>query len=181
MVQWRLLAPFAVLALATVGGMLLNIGTWGQGRGSEGYVVNMCWSLFNVVVLAIAIAACVELPRPRREERFRVDLPAILLTPEGGLRVRVADVAVSGARLVVPETLALAPGTRLELRLPGDAPIVPIEVIRNAGGQLAGRFVVSKAGRRALIGWLYTGGFDNEVEQVSPMLALGQALRRAFG
>jgi len=180
-VQWRLLAPFAVLALATVGGMLLNIGTWGQGRGSEGYVVNMCWSLFNVVVLAIAIAAGVELPRPRREERFRVDLPAILLTPEGGLRVRVADVAVSGARLVVPETLALAPGTRLELRLPGDAPIVPIEVIRNAGGQLAGRFVVSKAGRRALIGWLYTGGFDNEVEQVSPMLALGQALRRAFG
>jgi cellulose synthase (UDP-forming) len=187
MVQWRLLAPFAALAAATAGGMLLNLPAWSQARGEDGFVVNLAWSLFNLVVLSIA-AACVELPRPRREERFAVDARAVVRRADGRWQHAVVDdLATGGARLHLtwgeaddPPT----PGEVLEVRLLGaEAPVLSLQVLGSAedGDAVAGRFVAGKEARRALIAWLYSGRFANEVEEVAPARAFAQALRRAFG
>ncbi len=178
-VQWRVLAPFAVLAVLTAAGMLWNTGSWGNGRGNAGYVLNIAWSLLNVVTLCIAIAACVELPRPRREERFIIDEVALLRLPDGTAQwCRVLDMAVTGARLEgdwVPQ-----PGDRADLLLDAPALVVPFEAIRATDGTVAGRFIADAWLRRELIARLYTGDYTNDVQQVQLGRTLLAAMKRLF-
>ena len=179
-VQWRVLMPFVVMAALTAGGMLLNASSWGHGRGGGGYLLNMLGSLLTLVLLGLVVAACVELPRPRREERFSVDETALLRLPDGQpLRCRVADMAVTGARIACD--WQAAPGDRAELVLATPPLVVPVEVIRCQGGMLAGRFIADAWVRRELIARLYTGAYTNDVAQVQPGRALLAALRRLLG
>ncbi len=179
-VQWRVLAPFATLAALTAVGMLLNLSAWGNGRGGAGYVLNICWSLLNVALLGIACAACVELPRPRREERFNTDEAALLRLEDGSAQwCRVADMAVTGARLACdwqPE-----PGMRAELVLDAPALVVPFEAIRAVDGAVSGRFIADAWMRRELIARLYTGDYTNDVQQVQLGRTLVAAMRKLFG
>jgi cellulose synthase (UDP-forming) len=180
-VQWQVLLPFAALALATAGGMLANLGPWAHGRGEAGYALNVLWSLLNCVLLAITIAACVELPRPRREERFVVEEAVLLRRADGSiLRAILHDMAVTGAQLSAAPSDVTA-GERLELLLDGGALVVPLEVIRAGEGNVAGRFLADATLRRELIAKLYTGSFGNEVEEVAPARALVAAVRRLLG
>ncbi len=179
-IQWRVLAPFAVMAALTAGGMLLNLGNWGNGRGGAGYVLNITWSLLNVVLLCTVVMACVELPRPRREERFAVDETAMLRLPDGtAMWCRVADMAVTGARLECDWPAAA--GDRAELVLDAPALVVPIEVIRARDGGVSGRFIADAWLRRELIARLYTGDYTNDVKQVQLGRTLLTAMKRMLG
>ncbi len=186
-VEWGLLLPFLLVGLATAGGMLANLGAWAPGRGDPGYALNMVWSLFNLVVIAVTVAACVEMPRPRQEERFAVNARARLRVPGSGAArgagdaaCTVLDMSVTGARLLFAGPVA--PGDRLELRLPGSGLALPLEVVRaRGGGEVSCRFLADKAARRELIALLYTGAFANDVAEVAPVRTLGLALRRVFG
>lgn len=179
-VQWKVLWPFAALAALTGLGMLWNAGAWGNGRGGAGYVLNIGWSLLNVATLGIAIAACVELPRPRREERFLTDEAAVLRLEDGTtLRCRVRDMAVTGARILCdwqPER-----SERAELVLDAPPLVVPIEAIRAGQGAVSGRFIADTWLRRELIARLYTGDYTNDVQQVRLARTLWAAMRRMFG
>ncbi len=147
----------------------------------------MVWSLFNLVVIAVTVAACVEMPRPRQEERFAVNARARLRVPGSGAArgagdaaCTVLDMSVTGARLLFAGPVA--PGDRLELRLPGSGLALPLEVVRaRGGGEVSCRFLADKAARRELIALLYTGAFAHDVAEVAPVRTLGLALRRVFG
>ena len=179
-VQWRVLAPFAAMALLTAGGMLLNLGHWGHGRGGAGYALNIGWSLVNLVLLCTVVMACVELPRPRREERFAVDETAMLRLPDGAaMWCRVADMAVTGARLECDWPADA--GDRAELVLDAPPLVVPIEVIRARDGVVAGRFIADAWLRRELIARLYTGDYTNDVARVRLGRTLVAAMKRMLG
>jgi cellulose synthase (UDP-forming) len=178
-VQWKVLTPFAVVATLTALGVLWNAGEWGNGRGGTGYVLNIGWSLLNIVTLCIAIVACVELPRPRREERFATDEAAVLRLEDGSaLQCRVEDMAVTGARLRcdwAPER-----GTRAQLVLAAPPLVLPFEAIRSGQGSVSGRFIADAWARRELIARLYTGDYTNDVQQVHLGRTLWAAMRRMF-
>jgi cellulose synthase (UDP-forming) len=182
-VEWGLLLPFLLIALATAGGMLANLGVWAPGRGDPGYALNMVWSLFNLAVMAVAVAACVEMPRPRQEERFAVNAGARLRHAAAGgaeeAACTVLDLSVTGVRLSFAGPVA--PGDRLELELPGSGLALPFEAVRAHGGEISGRFLADRATRWELIALLYTGAFANEVASVAPMRTLGHAMRRILG
>ena len=182
-VEWGLLLPFLLIALATAGGMLANLGVWAPGRGDPGYALNMVWSLFNLAVMAVAVAACVEMPRPRQEERFAVNAGARLRHAAAGgaeeAACTVLDMSVTGVRLSFAGPVA--PGDRLELELPGSGLALPFEAVRAHGGEISGRFLADRATRWELIALLYTGAFANEVASVAPMRTLGHAMRRILG
>lgn len=175
-VHWQLLAPFALLALATAGGMALHLSEWSAARPGDGYSFNMAWSLTNLFLLGIVIACCVELPRPRIEERFAADEPAQLLIEGGGWHgARLRDLSTRGARVEAP---GLPPGDapRGELVLDGGALRIPFETARALPAGLALRFLADSGLRRRLILRLYTGDYRNETEEV----ALGPALRASL-
>ncbi len=176
-VQWRLLLPFALLAALTLAGPLTRMAGWNHGPWHGLY---LGWSLLNLVVLAIAIAACVEPPRPRREERFRLDETATLRLPDGAaLRCRVVDMGVTGARIDCDWPAEA--GDRAELVLAAPPLVLPMEVTRGAEGGIAGRFIADAWLRRELIARLYTGDYANEAAAAPVEDGLVAAVRRLWG
>ncbi|PQO24879.1 Curdlan synthase [Rhodobacteraceae bacterium WD3A24] len=64
-IHWQLMAPFAGILALTVAGLLLGIliPRFNFGEAGDGKMVILFWSLYNIVVLALTMLLCVELPR----------------------------------------------------------------------------------------------------------------------
>jgi cellulose synthase (UDP-forming) len=67
-VQWRLMAPFVVLFMLTFLGTTIGIlsDSFSFNDAGEGKLVILFWSFYNLLVLAVTIIVCVELPRRER-------------------------------------------------------------------------------------------------------------------
>ena len=76
-VQWRLMRPFIVFFLLTVGGLLIALidprFSYDQIAG-DGITVILFWTIYNLFLLALTILACVELPRVDRPLRHIAEL-----------------------------------------------------------------------------------------------------------
>jgi cellulose synthase (UDP-forming) len=164
-VQWRLLLAFAGMALATILGIALNVSQYSPLYGTDGYEVNVFWSLFNIAVLVIACVVCIELPKRRAQERFQSDETATLRLSNGmQTACEVRDISLGGANLAVP--LGRLRADDRGVLVFADGVEAPFAIVRNLEGGLAVRFSDDDATRRALIAKLFTGGYDNEVEQI---------------
>ena len=162
-VQWNFLLPFAVLALATALGIAANIPRYSPLYGTDGYSVNVFWSIFNIAVLVLACAVCVELPKRRRQERFDSSEHATLVLSSGErLPCEVRDISLGGANLGVAVG-PLAPRSKGQLEFARDV-LVPIEVRRSFPGGLAVKFSEDAQTHQKLIAKLFTGGYENEVQ-----------------
>jgi cellulose synthase (UDP-forming) len=180
-VQWRILAPFAVMAIATVAGMLVNLSPFGPRGGTPNFAVNVVWSMFSILVLAVACAVCVELPKRRGDERFTSGEAGVLVVlGEAASACTVRDISVGGARLDRDGGWdKAAPAGELVLdRGMFRLPYIAMRISRD--GSLAIRFRLADASRRALIRKLFTGGYDNEVERVDVLHTFIGALRTVF-
>jgi cellulose synthase (UDP-forming) len=180
-VQWRFMLPFAFVGLATMGGMVVNMSPYSPLNATAGYGINIFWSLFNLMVLSIACAVCVELPRRRRDERFLADESAILASAEADLVCQVVDLSLGGASLSVPGGWQGSPVGHCTLLMDGgdlDVPCIPIRVTET--GHLAISFELDTMRRRALIRKLFTGGYDNEIPKVRIAATLFSAVRKVF-
>jgi cellulose synthase (UDP-forming) len=171
-VQWRLLRPFLLMAVMLLGGLLINLSPYSSQNGTPGFAVNVVWSLYNLCLLSIAAAACVEEPKRRTEERFATAEP-VVIERSCGMRLPciLRDISLTGAQLSRSEGWE---GLEQEAVLVLDAGTlrVPFHSVRLAGETCAIRFATGDALRRALIRKLYTGAYDREVQEVS--------LRRTF-
>jgi cellulose synthase (UDP-forming) len=177
-VQWRLLAPFSAMALATILGIIVNISQYSPIYGTDGYDVNVFWSLFNVAVLALACTVCVELPRRRAEERFCSGERAILHLSTGmQAPCEIRDISLSGANI----SLGIGPLRANDhgVLTFSDGVEAPFRLVRNLPDGLAVRFSEDVDNRRKLIAKLFTGQYDNEVPQIRVtrvMAAIGKRL-----
>src|SRR5262249_57072086 len=81
-VQWNHLLPLAALALATAVGIAINTSRYSPLYGTDGYIVNVFWSIFNIAVLTVACLICIELPRPKDHQRVSTNerAPQLLAT-----------------------------------------------------------------------------------------------------
>ena len=179
-VQWRLLLPFAALAIATIVGVATNVSQYSPLYGADGYEVNVFWSIFNIAVLVIACAVCVEMPKRRAEERFPSGETATLRLVNG-IRAPcvIRDLSIDGASLALgigqiraDDEGALVFGDELE---------APFQIVRRIPGGLAIRFNSDVETRRKLIAKLFTGGYANEVEEVRDRPRLRRRRQAASG
>jgi cellulose synthase (UDP-forming) len=75
----------------------------------------MFWTVYNLLVLLVAIAACIERPRPNRPSRQVVE-PITLLIGEQEQRGWLVNLGAEGARVSGPSGLSI--GEKGLLRLP---------------------------------------------------------------
>jgi cellulose synthase (UDP-forming) len=80
-VQWRLLAPFAALFLLTLIGVMLGIVSdrFAYNDAGDGKLVILFWTFYNLLVLAVTIIVCIELPRRERHLDDRPERVSILV------------------------------------------------------------------------------------------------------
>jgi cellulose synthase (UDP-forming) len=178
-VQWNLLLPFAALALATSLGIAINTSRYSPLYGTDGYAVNVFWSLFNIAVLTVACLICIELPRPKDHQRFATTETATLLLDTGErLPCTLRDISLGGARVALASA-DIEPGTRGFLEFEDDL-LAPIQTLQLLPDGLAVKFIKSEVTRRKLIVKLFTGGYDNEVREVNLTRVLANITERMF-
>src|SRR5207248_530704 len=85
LVQWGMIARFGLLVGLTLAGMLYgSLADYTPERQAAGSTaIVLFWSIYNIVVLLLAMAACVELPRYRDEERLATSEVVDIRTAEG--------------------------------------------------------------------------------------------------
>jgi cellulose synthase (UDP-forming) len=176
-VQWSLLLPFAALAMATILGVATNVSQYSPLYGTDGYEVNVFWSVFNVAVLVVACAVCVELPKPRAEERFQSGEAAFVRLANGmQAPCVVRDISIGGANLSLGIG-QLRTGDEGALVF-GDGVEAQFQLVRNLSNGLAVRFSDNVETRRRLIAKLFTGGYANEVPQIKVTRVLAAVGKR---
>jgi cellulose synthase (UDP-forming) len=167
-VQWPYLLPFSFAALGTFLGMLINTSSFSELNGTPGYAVNIFWSIYNIILLVIAVAICVEPPRRRQHERFAINERAIIRrTGHSDTFCLLDDLSIGGAKLRgVPPNWGRDENESL-LLLDGGALPVPCRPVRALwDGSFAVEFEAETDTRRALITKLFTGEYRNSVERI---------------
>jgi len=156
LVQWRKIAGLGILLGLTVLGMLYgSLADYTPERQDAGATaVVLFWSIYNIVVLLLAMAVCVEFPRYRSEERIASTETIKVVAGASVFNAAVMDISVTGARLrgVFPG----APGDLVSLTFQ-DIGEIAARIVRETPGGFAVEF--ADMGRRSdeLIRKIYCG------------------------
>jgi cellulose synthase (UDP-forming) len=157
-VHWALIVRFALLAALTLAGMLYaSLADYTPGRQSAGSTaIVLFWSVYNVVVLLLAIAACVELPRYRREERLSTSERVCCRTADGSFTAPLADISATGASILAPPPGEQGDVVMLKLDDVGE---ISGRIVRASPSSFAVEFIDAEPLRDALIRKLYSGRY----------------------
>ena len=130
--------PRGPLAALTLGGMVWTGSLPTGSRGVEQAFVAEVFAIINLVFLALAAAMALEVPRPRRGERFPVHRPdrIDLGDEEDDFPCVVLNISETGALLGNGARLIRA---SIDLDIPGIG-ILPAEVIRCTESNVAVEF-----------------------------------------
>lgn len=184
-IQWNYLLPFAAAALATFFGILINTSAYSALNAMPGFEVNVFWSIYNIAILSLAAAVCVELPQTREHVRFPARERAILRgedQPE--VECVIEDISVRGAR-ISGSAPAWARSGKGGLLLVGGEIEIPFRFVRSGGaGAPAASFSIAFEAdyllRRALTARLFTGAYRAMAEEIRVPQVLHALVKRVL-
>ena len=178
-VQWPMLARFGLLLGLTIAGMLYgsfaDYAPERQEVGSTAIVV--FWSVYNIVVLLLAMAACVEFPRYRAEERITTAERVRVSAGDCTFTAPLADISVGGARIRAPSPGQAGDMIRLTLQNIGE---VAARIIRDTEDGFAVAFDAADGQRDALIRKIYCGDYEQPYSRVHGREVMRALVARAL-
>jgi cellulose synthase (UDP-forming) len=173
-IHWKLAGFFIALMLGLMAGAVNAVLT---ATMSGGMLFNLAWTLMALVLDLAAIMACVDMPRPRREERFPFSRTAHW---RQGHRIQTSqfiDISLDGAAMCLGPVMP-NPGETLEVSVP-DVGWVPARVIRLSKRKLCVRFDADEATRHHLIKLIFCHAPHNIATKAHPLRAFAQLMRLA--
>jgi cellulose synthase (UDP-forming) len=121
--DWRISTPYLVLVVLNIGGALLAIPRllfWNAFE-ADTVVMNLIWTLFNLVLLGAVLGVAAETRQVRATPRVPKRLPATLHLAHGGwVACETTDFAMGGLGLRVKVPVTLDVGARLRVTLEAD-------------------------------------------------------------
>lgn len=157
-ISWSMVRRFGLLAGLTLAGMLY--GSLADFAPShirfDAKVMNLRWSIYNIIVLLIAISVCVELPRYRREERFATTEPVRVCVDDRTFAASLADISVSGARIQASQSGPVGSLVTVTLQHVGE---VKARIVDGSNTMFVVEFVAADETRDALIRKLFSGRY----------------------
>jgi cellulose synthase (UDP-forming) len=118
--------------------------------------MNLGWSVYNIIVLLMAISVCVELPRYRREERFATAESARIRIGDRIFVALLADVSMSGARIQAPRPGPVGSLVTVTLEHVGDT---EARIVDGSDTMFVVEFAAADKTRDALIRKLFSGRY----------------------
>lgn len=187
LIQWSYLLPFALAALGTLLGILINTSAYSALNGTPGFEVNMFWSIYNIAILLLAAAVCIELPQQRQHARFPANEQAVIRAQGQADSVcTITDISLGGAKIAGSPPAWAKYGAGGVLLLDGGALQVPFRFIgldrwQNFGQGFPIVFEAGIALRRALSARLFGGAYRGTIDEIDiprVLFALGKRLLR---
>lgn len=167
-IQWGLLSGFAAIGILMLTGMLLHISQFNSLRADTGYTLNVIVTMFSIVILGLAIAACIEPPRRRKNERFTANRPVSLRLKDGRhLQGTLINISIGGASITASTSWSGLESNG-ELLLDSGHLVLPFQVVRLHAKDLFVKFELSTQMRRNLTREIFTGNFSNEFAEIRP-------------
>ncbi|MBZ6076035.1 glycosyltransferase family 2 protein [Microvirga puerhi] len=125
-VQWPIMRPFAIIFVLTLLGLLLpltgDILFSHVSRAGDGIRIIIFWTLYNLAVLAVTMAACIERPRVNRPQRIATE-QVILSVDINRFYGWLTDLGVDGARIRGPAGLSIGERGTIELEGVGEVAV----------------------------------------------------------
>ena len=138
--------PYVVMLVLNIAGFAVGIGRffWWNTHEIDTVVLNMLWTIYNIVMLGAASCVAWEAKQVRKTVRVTDALPALLRLPNGRLiACHTADMSEGGAAIELPQHLAFSKGQEIQLAvLPEENEVyLPAEVVGVVGTTLRLRFL----------------------------------------
>ncbi|UMA64389.1 glycosyltransferase [Roseivivax marinus] len=174
-VQWRMMAPFAIMLTLTLVGLCLGIVSdrFSYNDAGDGKWVVLFWTGYNAVVLAVTVIACVELPR---RERHIADAPerALFESEDGAHEVWLTSLTADTARV---RGRRYPPTTRGVLEI-AEVGAVESYVISETRDGARVQLLPNEAQREALFVKFYAEGAEPGVANVRLSAMMSDLARR---
>ncbi|MBT2338474.1 MULTISPECIES: UDP-forming cellulose synthase catalytic subunit [Pseudomonas] len=143
--EWKLARPYIVLLTLNVAG--LAFGLWQLFQGEEGamttILINMAWTLYNVVITSASVAVASETRQVRSEPRVAAELPVRIELADGRTFEGITqDFSQKGLGFRLPDGVEIAQGERIGMTLfrNQQASVFPGTVMFSRNGLLGAQF-----------------------------------------
>ncbi len=142
----KIAAPYTVLLLLNLLGLAFGIPRilWWDSAHPGTVIMNMVWTLYNVIILGVTCAVALENKQLRGRVRVTLKIPIILGLPDGKqFDTETIDLSSTGLALRVPRGLKIVPGDKLSVQfaLRFTQHEIPATVVDNKVGVLRLQFL----------------------------------------
>jgi cellulose synthase (UDP-forming) len=118
--DWKLARPYIVLLTLNLAGMAYGIARLAMGEegATTTVLINLMWTLYNVIITSAAVAVASETRQVRAEPRVAAKLPVRLTCADGRVIEGVTqDFSQKGMGLILPEGVSLPQGEQVQISL----------------------------------------------------------------
>ena len=143
--DWTIARPYVVLLVINLIGMA--VGFWkllsSDGDETTTLVINMVWTVYNIILLGASVAVASETRQVRGTPRVAASLPAVIRFDNGRTLVcKTEDFSQHGLGLAVPPDVDIPVGSRLAVSLfrSDEEGVFPAIVTFSGKGRLGVKF-----------------------------------------
>ncbi|MDU9394835.1 UDP-forming cellulose synthase catalytic subunit [Pseudomonas sp. zfem002] len=143
--DWKLARPYIVLLVLNLIGIVCGVVQLfiGDPDATVTLIINLGWTLYNVIMTSAAVAVASESRQVRTEPRVHAELPVRLSLPDGRvIECSTVDFSQSGMGLKLPADLALSKDLEVQVTLyrGGQTCELPARVMFSRKGMAGLRF-----------------------------------------
>ncbi|MGE7990801.1 UDP-forming cellulose synthase catalytic subunit [Pseudomonas sp. NPDC089554] len=143
--DWKLARPYIVLLSLNLIGLGFGIFglIWGDTNAMVTILINLAWTVYNIIITSAAVAVASETRQVRTEPRVRAQLPARVTLADGQvLDCTTVDFSQSGVGLQLPHNDLIEKGASVEITLlrNNQACVLPANVVFAKGRMAGARF-----------------------------------------
>ncbi|WP_298210971.1 UDP-forming cellulose synthase catalytic subunit [Acidovorax sp.] len=143
--DWTIARPYVVLLILNLIGIAVGIWKLFSSAGDETttLVINMVWTIYNIILLGASVAVASETRQIRGTPRVAASLPAVIRFENGRTLVcKTEDFSQHGLGLTVPPDSDIPMGSRLSVSLfrSEEEGVFPAIVTFNGSGRLGVKF-----------------------------------------
>lgn len=118
--DWKIATPYIVILGLNLSGLFIGIGRlfWWNTHEQGTVFLNLIWTVYNLVILGATLAVAQEARQVRSSWRVDMELPAMLLLPNGRtLKCKTQDFSEGGVALILPVAIDLEKGAQVNVSL----------------------------------------------------------------
>jgi cellulose synthase (UDP-forming) len=176
LVQWPVLRLFLALLALNVAGLAYPFLIDSSRSFLDSSAMALIWSWYNILILLIACFVCVEQPRLRRHERFKVRETADLHVYDQVHAVEIDDVSQGGACLIGSAPAAV--GHKVALEIHGFS--LPGKITRASERDFSIEFAADPMTAQLAFSLVYSGRYSMSVDKINASRVYGHVLSRIF-